>query len=72
MGVNGAALQLHSVHKKPYFLLQVMQNPYQYYKWREIRIRFDLSRSIFQSSNPIGQYIIHDYMHICTIALTTP
>ena len=72
MGVNGEALQLHSVHKKPYFLLQVMQNPYQYYKWREIRIRFDLSRSIFQSSNPIGQYIIHDYMHICTIALTTP
>ena len=25
MGVNGKALQLHSVHKKPYFLLQVMQ-----------------------------------------------
>ena len=23
MGVNGKALQLHSVHKKPYFLLQV-------------------------------------------------
>ena len=39
MGVNGEALQLHTVYKKPYFLLQVMwesvsvlqvtQNPYQ-------------------------------------------
>ena len=26
----------------------------------------------FQNSNPIGQYIIHDYMCICTVALTTP
>ena len=26
----------------------------------------------FQSSNPIGQFIIHDYACICTIALTTP
>ena len=25
MGVNGEALQLHTVYKKPYFLLQVMQ-----------------------------------------------
>ena len=25
MGVNGEALQLHAVYKKPYFLLQVMQ-----------------------------------------------
>ena len=25
MGVNGEALQLHSVYKKPYFVLQVMQ-----------------------------------------------
>ena len=32
----------------------------------------DLSRSTFQSSNPIGQYIIHNYMCICAIALTTP
>ena len=30
------------------------------------------SRSTFQSSNPIGQYVIHNYMHICAIALTTP
>ena len=32
----------------------------------------DLSRSTFQRSNPIGQYIIHNYIHICAIALTTP
>ena len=25
MGVNGEALQLHAVYKKPYFLLQVAQ-----------------------------------------------
>ena len=25
MGVNGEALQLHAVYKKPYFLLQVTQ-----------------------------------------------
>ena len=25
MGVNGEALQLHAVYKKPYFLLQVMR-----------------------------------------------
>jgi len=30
------------------------------------------SRSTFQSSNPIGQNIIHNYMRICTVALTTP
>ena len=31
------------------------------------------SRSTFQNStNPIGQYIIHDYMRICAIALTRP
>ena len=35
--------------------------------WR----RVDLSRSTFQSSNPIGQYIIHAYIRI-RIALTTP
>jgi len=32
----------------------------------------DLSRSTFQSSNPIGQNIIHDYIRICAVALTTP
>ena len=25
MGVNGEALQLHAVYKKPYFLMQVMR-----------------------------------------------
>ena len=32
----------------------------------------DLSRSTFQSSNPIGPNIIHDYMRIRAVALTTP
>ena len=32
----------------------------------------DLFRSAFQSSNSIGQFIIHDYMGICAVALTTP
>ena len=32
-GVNGEALQLHSVYKKPYCKLR--ENPYQYYKSRE-------------------------------------
>ena len=32
----------------------------------------DLYRSTFQSSNPIGQNIIHNYMRICAVALTTP
>jgi len=31
----------------------------------------ELFRSALQSSNPIGQFIIHDYTCICTIALTT-
>ena len=30
------------------------------------------SQGTFQSSNPIGQYIIHNYMCICTNALTPP
>ena len=30
----------------------------------------DIFRSAFQSSNPIGQYIIHDHMRTCAIALT--
>ena len=36
MGVNGESLQLHAVYKKPYFLLQARENPYQYYKSRKI------------------------------------
>ena len=32
----------------------------------------DLIRSAFQSSNSIGQFIIHDYMGIRAVALTTP
>ena len=31
MGINGEALQLHAVHKKPYFN-ESCKNPYQYYK----------------------------------------
>ena len=31
-----------------------------------------IPRISYQSSNPIGQFIIHIYMGICTIALTTP
>ena len=30
----------------------------------------DIFRSAFQSSNPIGQYIIHDHMRTCASALT--
>ena len=33
---------------------------------------WDVSRSSYQSSNPIGQYIVHIYMCICAIALRTP
>ena len=36
----------------------------------KIITKFELYCSTFQSSNPIGQYIIHNYMHICAIALT--
>ena len=35
MGVNGEALQLHTVYKKPYFYCKSRENPYQYYKSRE-------------------------------------
>ena len=30
----------------------------------------ELLRSAFQSSNPIGHLVIHDYMRICAVALT--
>jgi len=32
----------------------------------------DLFRSAFQSSNSIGQFIIHDYIGIRAVALTRP
>ena len=35
MGVNGEALQLHIVYKKPYLYYKSRKNPYQYYKSRE-------------------------------------
>ena len=35
MGVNGKALQLHAVCKKPYFYYKSCKNPYQYYKSHE-------------------------------------
>ena len=34
VGVNGQALQLHAVYKKPYFY-KSRKNPYQYYKSHE-------------------------------------
>ena len=41
-------------------------------KWKGICFALEPSRGTFQSSNPIGQYIIHDYIRICAIALTQP
>ena len=40
----------------------------------EIRCMKGMCGSIPQyiSKVPIGQYIIHDYIRICTVALTTP
>ena len=35
MGVNGEALQLRAVYKKPYFYCKSCENPYQYCKSRE-------------------------------------
>ena len=35
MGVDGEALQLHTVYKKPYFYYSSSENPYQYYKSHE-------------------------------------
>ena len=35
MGINGEALQLHAVYKKPYFYCKSRESPYQYYKSRE-------------------------------------
>ena len=35
MGVNGEALQLRAVYKKPYFYCKSRENPYQYYKSRD-------------------------------------
>ena len=58
MGVNGEALQLHAVYKKPYFLLQVTrESVIRYYKSREnllsgttshvrTRIRYYKSRAL--------------------------
>ena len=34
--------------------------------------QLEQSRSAFQSSNPIGQFIIHIYIRIRAVALTTP
>ena len=35
MGVNGEALQLHTVYRKVFFYYKSCENPYQYYKSRE-------------------------------------
>ena len=35
MGVNGEALQLHTVYKWPYFYYKSRENPYQYCKSRK-------------------------------------
>ena len=31
-----------------------------------------MNESTFQSSNPVVQYIVHNYMHVCAVALITP
>ena len=41
-------------------------------QWHAGKSKTKLSRSTFQSSNPIGQYITYKYMCICTVAQTTP
>ena len=63
------ALQLHAV-----YICKLHEKPCQYYKSCENLYQvYNLSRSTFQSSNPIiCQCNMHNYMHICTIALTTP
>jgi len=43
-----------------------------YGKWPFQASKHDLSHSTFQSCNPIGQNIIHNYMRKCAVALTTP
>ena len=35
-------------------------------------LHIDPFQGAFQSSNPIGQFIIYDYMRICAVALTMP
>ena len=44
MEVNGEALQLHSVYKKPFFYNKSHENPYQYYKSCENLYQYYKSR----------------------------
>ena len=44
MGVNGEALQLHGVYKKPYFYCKSHENPYQYYESHENPYQYCKSR----------------------------
>ena len=52
--------------------MQFIKSRIFYYESRENPYQYELSRSAFQSSNPIGQFIIHIYIHIRAVALTTP
>ena len=46
MGVNGEALQLHAVYKKPYFLLQVTRESVSVLSHVRIRIRYCKSHAL--------------------------
>jgi len=69
--------------KQQHFILSSAQ-PHRFYNFKALILKnygfqfgtqfscMDVSRSTFQSSNPIGRNIIHNYMRICAVALTTP
>jgi len=69
--------------KQQHFILSSAQ-PHRFYNFKALILKnygfqfgtqfscMDVSCSTFQSSNPIGRNIIHNYMRICAVALTTP
>ena len=57
---------------RPYFSTRPQGARERFGVWGRDKAGWDLFRSAFQSSNSIGQFIIHDYMGIRAVALTTP
>ena len=74
MGVNGEASQLNTVHKNfVCFTIRHTRICISTASHMKARISMSYPKVLFKALiSPIGKYIIHNYMCMCTITLATP
>ena len=64
MGVNGEALQLHIVYKKPYFYCKSLENPHQYCKSHDNPYQvLQVMHALFEHAMKSKVHMVNHYHH---------